>query len=101
MHSESYDCCDGLLATAPEGPVGMTLEDLFANKSSPKFKTYAMQPFSSGVYDKDFDPFVFGGRPIPLAKVEEKDRVWSSSNSLKEDSGDSGDPELITTHDFL
>lgn len=101
VHSECCDVYDGLLATAPEGPTGMTLAELFANSSSPKFKTFSAQPYGNSNYDKDFDPFIFGGRPIPLTKVVEKNCVWSSGDSENDDSGETYDPEIITTHDFL
>lgn len=97
------DCCAGLLATAPEGRTGVRIDDFFVDTGSPKFRTYSMQPYSEtdGGYDKDFDPFAFGGRPLPLNKVEESNPAWSTGTSEKDVSGDSMDPEIITTHDFL
>ena len=102
VRSES---CEGLLATAPEGTTGMTMDDfLRQNNASPKYRTYSMQPFSAERgYDKDFDPFIFGGRPIPLSKVDEYDHVWSlgDTSDNQEESVESVDPSIIATHDFI
>ena len=97
------DYREGFLATAPERHTGMTLNDYLDN-NSPKFRTsYSMQPFSDERgYDKDFDPFIFGGRALSLNKVEENDHVWTlGSSDYVRDASSGEDPELIATHDFL